>query len=150
VLLLPGDVFASRAPDPVLQQVEDFHDGGVSANDCLRPVSRYFDRIMRPEQLLKALPRAVHVLTDPAFVRTGHACATARRADDGLRFSADFFAPPLVLFRAPAPADAEIESRGQGAARGATTTHHRGWRRPLRGCFGAVACFRRSARNPPL
>src|SRR5882724_9177598 len=56
VLLLPGDVFASRAPDPVLQQVEDFHDGGVSANDCLKPVSRYFDRIMRPEQLLTALP----------------------------------------------------------------------------------------------
>ena len=48
VLFLPGDIFASRAPDPVLQQVEDFHDAGVSANDCLRPVSRYFDRIMRP------------------------------------------------------------------------------------------------------
>src|SRR5690606_9528266 len=45
VLLLPGDVFASRAPDPVLQQVEDFSDGTVSANDCFRPVSRYFDRI---------------------------------------------------------------------------------------------------------
>ena len=59
VLLLPGDVFASRAPDPVLQQVEDFHDGGVSANDCFRPVSRYFDRILHPAQLLTALPRAI-------------------------------------------------------------------------------------------
>ena len=67
VLLLPGDVFVSRAPDPVLQQVEDFHDGGVSANDCFKPVSRYFDRIMHPEQLLTALPRAIHVLTDPAL-----------------------------------------------------------------------------------
>src|SRR6266571_3572588 len=67
VLLLPGDIFASRAPDPVLQQVEDFHDAGVSANDCLRPVSRYFDRIMRPEQLLTALPRAIAVLTDSAL-----------------------------------------------------------------------------------
>jgi len=66
VLLLPGDVFASRAPDPVLQQVEDFGDGTVSANDCFRPVSRYFDRITRPEQLLTALPRAMSVLTDPA------------------------------------------------------------------------------------
>jgi len=66
VLLLPGDVFASRAPDPVLQQVEDFGDGTVSANDCFRPVSRYFDRISRPEQLLTALPRAMSVLTDPA------------------------------------------------------------------------------------
>ena len=46
VLFLPGDVFVSRAPDPVLQQIEDFHDGGVSANDCFRPVSRYFDRIV--------------------------------------------------------------------------------------------------------
>lgn len=66
VLLLPGDVFANRAPDPVLQQVEDFGDGTVSANDCLRPVSRYFDRIMRPEQILTALPRALETLTDPA------------------------------------------------------------------------------------
>src|SRR5512138_3478520 len=67
LLLLPGDVFASRAPDPVLQQVEAFEDGTVSANDCLRPVSRYFDRILHPEQLLDALPRALHVLTDAAL-----------------------------------------------------------------------------------
>ena len=67
VLLLPGDVFVSRAPDPVLQQIEDFHDGTVSANDCFRPVSRYFDRIVHPEQLLTALPRAMHVLTDAAL-----------------------------------------------------------------------------------
>ena len=66
VLLLPGDVFATRAPDPVLQQVESFADGLVSANDCLRPISRYFDRITRPEQLLQALPKAMSVLTDPA------------------------------------------------------------------------------------
>ena len=66
VLLLPGDVFASRAPDPVLQQIEDFRDGTVSANDCFRPVSRYFDRITRPEQLLAALPRAFATMTDPA------------------------------------------------------------------------------------
>ncbi len=65
LLLIPGDVFASRGPDPVLQQVEDFEDGTVSANDCFRPVSRYFDRITRPEQLLTALPRAMRVLTDP-------------------------------------------------------------------------------------
>ena len=66
VLLLPGDVFASRRPDPVLQQVESFGDGTVSANDCFRPVSRYFDRITRPEQIITALPRALSVLTDPA------------------------------------------------------------------------------------
>ncbi|MBD8554426.1 3D-(3,5/4)-trihydroxycyclohexane-1,2-dione acylhydrolase (decyclizing) [Rhizobium sp. CFBP 8762] len=66
VLFIPGDVFANRGPDPVLQQVEDFGDGTVSVNDCFRPVSRYFDRIMRPEHLLTALPRALRTLTDPA------------------------------------------------------------------------------------
>jgi 3D-(3,5/4)-trihydroxycyclohexane-1,2-dione acylhydrolase (decyclizing) len=66
VLFVPGDVFANRVPDPVLQQVEDFGDGTVSANDAFRPVSRYFDRIERPEQLLTALPRAMRTMTDPA------------------------------------------------------------------------------------
>lgn len=66
VLLLPGDVFANRAPDPVLQQVEDWGDGSVTANDCFKPVSRYFDRITRPEQIMAALHRAMQVLTDPA------------------------------------------------------------------------------------
>ena len=66
VLLLPGDVFASRIPDPVLQQVESFSDATVSANDCFRPVSRYFDRIARPEQIVPAMARAMQVLTDPA------------------------------------------------------------------------------------
>ncbi|PQO23847.1 3D-(3,5/4)-trihydroxycyclohexane-1,2-dione acylhydrolase (decyclizing) [Rhodobacteraceae bacterium WD3A24] len=66
VLLLPGDVFAGRGPDPVLQQIEDWGDGTVSANDSFRPVSRYFDRITRPEQLLTALPRAFATMTDPA------------------------------------------------------------------------------------
>src|ERR1700722_5957521 len=66
VLLLPGDVFASRRPDPVLQQLEDFSDGTITANDCLRPVSRYFDRLTRPEQLVPALTRAMNVLMNPA------------------------------------------------------------------------------------
>lgn len=66
LLLLPGDVFANRRPDPVLQQIEAFHDGTISANDCFRPVSRFFDRITRPEQIISALERALAVLTDPA------------------------------------------------------------------------------------
>lgn len=65
LLLLPGDVFASRRPDPVLQQIEDWADGTVSANDAFRPVSRYFDRITRPEQIIPAFARAMQVLTDP-------------------------------------------------------------------------------------
>src|SRR5918992_1167124 len=66
VLLLPGDVFASRGPDPVLQQLEAPHDGDLSVNDCFRPVSRYFDRVNRPEQLIPAALTAMRVLTNPA------------------------------------------------------------------------------------
>ncbi|MFV1874142.1 3D-(3,5/4)-trihydroxycyclohexane-1,2-dione acylhydrolase (decyclizing) [Nioella sp.] len=66
VLFVPGDVFAHRGPDPVLQQPENFADGTVTATDTFRPVSRYFDRITRPEQLLTALPRAMRTMTDPA------------------------------------------------------------------------------------
>jgi 3D-(3,5/4)-trihydroxycyclohexane-1,2-dione acylhydrolase (decyclizing) len=66
VLLLPSDYFANRLPDPVLQQVEHPVEHDVSASDVFRPVSRYFDRISRPEQLLSSLPEAFRVLTDPA------------------------------------------------------------------------------------
>ena len=108
VLLLPGDVFVSRAPDPVLQQVEDFADGTVSANDCLRPVSRYFDRIVHPGQLLTALPRAIHVLTDAA------ACGPVTLAlpQDVQAMAFDwpegFFAPPPIRFAALPCADEDL------------------------------------------
>ena len=69
VLLLPGDVFATRPADPVLQQLESPHGKDVSVNDCLRPVSRYFDRVWRPEALMPSALDAVRVLTDP--VETG-------------------------------------------------------------------------------
>ncbi len=69
VLLLPGDVFANRVPAPVLQQLESSQTQDVSVNDCFRPVSRYWDRIYRAEQLLTALPEAMRVLTSP--VETG-------------------------------------------------------------------------------
>ena len=83
VLLLPGDVFASRAPDPVLQQIEDFRDGTVSANDCFRPVSRYFDRIARPEQLLTALPARLRDDDRSGRVRAGHPVVMPGRAGAG-------------------------------------------------------------------
>lgn len=65
VLLLPGDIFASRQPDPVLQQVEDPTDYTISANDAFKPVSKYWDRVSRPEQLMTAALNAMRVLTDP-------------------------------------------------------------------------------------
>ena len=66
LLLLPGDVFATRQPDPVLQQLEQFHDLTISTNDAFRPLSKYWDRINRPEQLMTACINAMRVLTDPA------------------------------------------------------------------------------------
>ena len=66
VLLLPGDVFASRGPDPVLQQLETPYDGTLSVNDCFRPVSRYWDRVARPEQVIPAALAAMRVLTNQA------------------------------------------------------------------------------------
>src|SRR5437868_724586 len=66
VLLLPGDIFARRNVAPVLQQLEAEHSQDISVNDCFKPVSRYWDRITRPEQLLTALPEALRVLTSPA------------------------------------------------------------------------------------
>lgn len=72
VLILPGDVYACRQPDPVLQQIEQTHDLSISTNDAFRPVCRYFDRIVRPEQLMSAMLNAFRVLTDPA--NTGAVC----------------------------------------------------------------------------
>src|SRR5204862_8129996 len=70
VLLLPGDIFAGRLPAPVLQQLESSQSQDVSVNDCFKPVSRYWDRINRPEQLVTALPGAMRVLTSPAETGT--------------------------------------------------------------------------------
>ena len=66
LLLLPGDVFATRQPDPVLQQIEQFHDLSISTNDAFKAVSKYWDRVSRPEQLMTACINAMRVLTDPA------------------------------------------------------------------------------------
>src|SRR5216117_1387751 len=66
VLLLPGDIFARRSVAPVLQQLESASSQDISVNDCFKPVSKYWDRINRPEQILAALPEAMRVLTSPA------------------------------------------------------------------------------------
>lgn len=95
VLLLPGDTFAGRLPDPVLQQVEDFGDGTVTANDCFRPVSRWYDRITRPEQLLASLPRALQVLTDPADCGPATLALSQDVQAEAWDFPAGFFEPRL-------------------------------------------------------
>ena len=103
VLFLPGDVFADRAPDPVLQQVEDFGDGTVTANDCFRPVSRYFDRITRPEQVVPALNRALQVLTDPADCGPVTLSLCQDVQAEAFDCPEDFLAPRLWVPRRPRP-----------------------------------------------
>lgn len=93
VLFLPGDVYASRRPDPVLQQVEDFSDATVSANDSFRPVSRLFDRITRPEQIIDALPRAMAVLTDPAACGPVTLCLCQDVQAEAYNYPEEFFEP---------------------------------------------------------
>lgn len=81
VLILPGDVYACRQPDPVLQQVEQIHDLSLSTNDAFRPVCRYWDRVVRPEQLVSAMLNAMRALTDPA--NTGAVCVAMPQDVEG-------------------------------------------------------------------
>jgi 3D-(3,5/4)-trihydroxycyclohexane-1,2-dione acylhydrolase (decyclizing) len=129
VLLLPGDTFASRAPDPVLQQLEDFHHGDLSANDSLRPVTRFFDRIVRPEQILTALPHAIRTMLDPALC--GPVCLALPQDVQAEAFDCPegFLAPATLRIRRPAPDAAELE-RAVAALRAA--------RRPLIVAGGGV------------
>ena len=110
VLFLPGDVFAGRRPDPVLQQVEVFGDATVSANDCFRPVSRYFDRIARPEQLLAALPRALAVLTDPAECGPVTLALCQDTQAEAFDWPLAFFAPRVWVPRRPPPDARELRA----------------------------------------
>ncbi|WNI24718.1 3D-(3,5/4)-trihydroxycyclohexane-1,2-dione acylhydrolase (decyclizing) [Streptomyces sp. ITFR-16] len=129
VLLLPGDTFATRPADPVLQQLETPFAGDVSVNDCLRPVSRYFDRITRPEALIPAALRAVGVLADPA--ETG-AVTLALPQDvqaEAYDWPEEFFAERVWHVRRPAPDPDELD-RAVRAVRAA--------RRPLIVAGGGV------------
>ena len=120
VLLIPGDVFADRRPDPVLQQVEDFGDATVSANDCFRPVSRYFDRITRPEQIMPALERALAVLTDPAECGPVTLAFCQDVQAEAYDYPESFFAERLRRVRRPAPDAAELDEAAR-ILRGAKT-----------------------------
>src|SRR3954447_9648442 len=108
VLLIPGDVFGNRRPDPVLQQIEDFDDGTVSANDCFRPVARYFDRISRPEHLLTALPRTLGVMTDPQNAGPVVLAFCQDVQAESYDYPADFFAPRTWRIRRPGPDQRDV------------------------------------------
>src|SRR5687767_6917987 len=91
VLLLPGDIFANRVPAPVLQQLESSQTQDVSVNDCFRPVSRYWDRIYRPEQLLTSLPEAMRVLTSPAETGAVTLCLPQDAQTEAFDYPSTFF-----------------------------------------------------------
>lgn len=109
VLFLPGDVYASRRPDPVLQQIEDFGDGTISANDCFKPVSRYFDRITRPEQILDTLPRALAVMLDPATCGPATLAFCQDVQAEAFDYPQAFFAKRVWRIRAPQPDPRELD-----------------------------------------
>ncbi len=109
VLLLPGDVFASRGPDPVLQQLEAPYDGTLSVNDCFRPVSRYFDRIVRPEQLIPAALAAMRVLTNQAETGAVTLALPQDVQTEAFDYPEEFFEERMWHVGRPLPDAAAIE-----------------------------------------
>src|SRR5438067_9756877 len=110
VLLLPGDAYATRRQGPVLQQLQHPVEADATVNDAFRPVSRFFDRINRPEQLLTALPAAMRVLTDP--VDTGAVVLSLPQdiQSHAFDFPAEFFAERDWLIRRPMPDPDEVDA----------------------------------------
>ena len=129
VLILPGDVYACRQPDPVLQQVEQVHDLSLSTNDAFRPVCRYWDRVVRPEQLMSAMISAMRVLTDPA--NTGAVCVAMPQDVEGEAYDypETFFAKRVWRLARPLPEEEAIAEAAEVI---------RAARRPLLVCGGGV------------
>jgi 3D-(3,5/4)-trihydroxycyclohexane-1,2-dione acylhydrolase (decyclizing) len=109
VLLLSGDTFAGRIPDPVLQQVEHFDDPTTTVNDAFRPVTRYWDRITRPAQLLQSLPQALGTMLDPAQCGPAFLGLPQDVQAEAFDFPASFFEPRVHRIRRPGPDPREVE-----------------------------------------
>jgi len=103
VLLLAGDTFANRLPDPVLQQIEPFHNPGITVNDAFRAVTRYWDRIARPEQLMASLPQAVAVLLDPAECGPAFIALPQDVQGEAFDYPKAFFEPRVHRIARPRP-----------------------------------------------
>jgi 3D-(3,5/4)-trihydroxycyclohexane-1,2-dione acylhydrolase (decyclizing) len=110
VLLMPGDIYASRRPDPVLQQIEDFGDATVSANDTFRPVSRFFDRLTRPEQILDSLPRAMATLLDPVTCGPATLGFCQDVQAEAFDYPASFFERRVWRIRKPQPEARDVDA----------------------------------------
>ena len=109
LLLLAGDTFVSRVPDPVLQQVEHFDDPSTTVNDAFRPVVRYWDRITRPQQLLRSLPDALETMLDPADCGPAFIGLPQDVQAEAFDFPAGFFEPFAHHVRRPRPDRREVE-----------------------------------------
>ncbi len=109
ILFLPGDTYANRIPDPVLQQVEHFNNPGITQNDAFKSVTKYFDRLTRPEQILQTLPQAIQIMLDPADC--GPACISMSQDVQGETFEypEDFFKEKVHNIRRPRPDDYQIK-----------------------------------------
>lgn len=129
LLLFCGDAYASRQPDPVLQQLEQPYDYGVTANDALKPLSRYWDRVSRPEQLMTAMLNAFRVLTDPAETGTVTICLPQDAEGEAYDYPVSFFEKRVHYITRRIPTAGELE-RGAEMVRAA--------KKPLLICGGGV------------
>src|SRR6056300_493886 len=113
ILFLPGDTYANRMPDPVLQQVEHFNNPSITANDAFRPVTRYFDRITRPEQIIQSFPAAVQTMLDPADC--GPACIALCQDIQGQTFDypEEFFKERVHTIRRPRPDEFQVKEAAE-------------------------------------
>ena len=113
ILFLPGDTYANRMPDPVLQPVEHFNNPGITQNDAFKPVTKYFDRITRPEQILQTLPQAIQTMLDPADC--GPACLSLSQDVQGetYEYPEEFFKERVHNIRRPRPDDFQIKQAAE-------------------------------------
>jgi Acetolactate synthase len=113
ILFLPGDTYANRMPDPVLQQVEHFNNPSITQNDAFKPVTKYFDRLTRPEQILQTIPQAIQTMLDPADC--GPACISMAQDVQGETFEypEEFFKETVHNIRRPRPDDFQIKNAAE-------------------------------------
>ena len=148
VLLLPGDIFASRRPDPVLQQLEYPLSMDVSVNDAFIPVSRYWDRINRPEQLLASLPEAMRVLTDQAETGAVTICLPQDVQAEGYDYPANFFAKRVHHISRVVPPPRGAAARGRDDPQRGEAADHRRRRGALLRSDGRAVRLRRRPGHP--
>ncbi|MEC1433290.1 3D-(3,5/4)-trihydroxycyclohexane-1,2-dione acylhydrolase (decyclizing) [Bacillus spizizenii] len=113
VLLIPADTFATRQPDPVLQQMEQEYSAAITTNDALKPVSRYWDRITRPEQLMSSLLRAFEVMTDPAKAGPATICISQDVEGEAYDFDESFFVKRVHYIDRMQPSERELKGAAE-------------------------------------